>query len=364
MIEGVRKMADTKRLYYLDNLRVAVIILVIAHHVGQAYGPTGGWWPIQEEARAPLLGPFFTVNRSFFMSLFFMISGYFTVMSFRSKSGNAFLKDRALRLGLPALVFGLIMIPMNLFVFAPADGPKPSIFPIEVGHLWFLEHLLIFSAGYVLWQTLRGKHAEREQHQGNPPGYLSILIVALILALVTGVVRIWYPIDKWVYLLGFIRVAFADVPRDLSFFIIGVLAYDRGWFQKFPTRDGYIWLGIGVTLAGFWYAYSLLLWEFLPTSGVTMDILRLIWEMLLCFGFCIGLTVLFREKFNFQGNLGKIMAQSQYGAYIFHVLLVLLFQFLVLGLDLSPFVKFVLVTLAAVPTTFLFSNWVRKPLHL
>jgi glucan biosynthesis protein C len=285
-------------------------------------------------------------------------------MSFRSKSGNAFLKDRALRLGLPALVFGLIMIPMNLFVFAPADGPKPSIFPIEVGHLWFLEHLLIFSAGYVLWQTLRGKHAEREQHQGNPPGYLSILIVALILALVTGVVRIWYPIDKWVYLLGFIRVAFADVPRDLSFFIIGVLAYDRGWFQKFPTRDGYIWLGIGVTLAGFWYAYSLLLWEFLPTSGVTMDILRLIWEMLLCFGFCIGLTVLFREKFNFQGNLGKIMAQSQYGAYIFHVLLVLLFQFLVLGLDLSPFVKFVLVTLAAVPTTFLFSNWVRKPLHL
>ena len=39
-------MIDTKRLYYLDNLRVAVIILVIAHHVGQAYGPTGGWWVI------------------------------------------------------------------------------------------------------------------------------------------------------------------------------------------------------------------------------------------------------------------------------------------------------------------------------
>jgi hypothetical protein len=45
-------------------------------------------------------------------------------------------------------------------------------------------------------------------------------------------------------------------------------------------------------------------------------------------------------------------------------LLVLVFQFLVLGLSLAPLVKFVLVTLAAVPTTFLFSNWVRKPLHL
>jgi peptidoglycan/LPS O-acetylase OafA/YrhL len=103
-------MTNSNRLYYLDNLRVAVIILVIAHHVGQAYGPTGGWWPIQEAARAPLLGPFFTVNRSFFMSLFFMISGYFTVMSFRSKGARAFLKDRALRLGIPALAFGILLV--------------------------------------------------------------------------------------------------------------------------------------------------------------------------------------------------------------------------------------------------------------
>ena len=356
-------MTDSKRLYYLDNLRVAVIILVIAHHVGQAYGPTGGWWPIQEESRSALLGPFFTVNRSFFMSLFFMISGYFTVMSYRSKGGQAFLKDRALRLGLPALIFGLIMIPMKLFVFA-SEGETASIFPIDVGHLWFLEHLLIFSAVYVLWQTLRGNRVRPEQGQGNPPGYLTVLSAALVLAVITGVVRIWYPIDKWVYLLGFIRVAFADVPRDLGFFIIGLLAYDRRWFQKFPTRDGYIWLGIGLVLAVFWYAYDLVLWKFLPISSIVIDIGYLIWEMLLCFGMCIGLTVLFREKFNSQGRIGKAMAQAQYGAYIFHVLFVLLFQFLVIGLPIAPFAKFVLVTLAAVPTTFLFSYWVKKPLHL
>lgn len=357
-------MKASKRLYYLDNLRVAVIILVIAHHVGQAYGPTGGWWPIQEEARSAVLGPFFTVNRSFFMSLFFMISGYFTVMSFRSKGARAFLKDRALRLGIPALVFGLLMVPMNLFVFAPTDGPRPSILPIDVGHLWFLEHLLIFSAGYVLWQRTRGPRSEPILNQGNMPGYLSILAFALVLAVVTGIVRIWFPIDKWVYLLGFIRVAFADVPRDLSFFVLGVLAYDRQWFQRFPTRDGYIWLGTGLALAGYWYGDSLGFWKALPFSAIALDVLRLIWEMLVCFGFCIGLVVLFREKFNFQGNLGKVMAQSQYGAYIFHVLLVLVFQFLVLSLALPPFVKFALVTLASVPATFLFSHWVRKPLHL
>jgi len=237
-------------------------------------------------------------------------------------------------------------------------------FPIDVGHLWFLEHLLIFSAGYVLWQTLRGNRVKPEPGQGNPPGYLTVLMVALFLAIVTGVVRIWYPIDKWVYLLGFIRVAFADVPRDLGFFIIGVLAYDRQWFQRFPLKNGYIWLGIGLALAVCWYAYNLALWKLLPTSGIVMDIIRLLWEMLLCFGMCIGLTVLFREKFNFQGRIGKAMSQGQYGAYIFHVLFVLLFQFVVIGLPISPFAKFILVTLAAVPSTFLFSYWVKKPLHL
>lgn len=351
-------MSDTNRLYYLDNLRVALVILVIAHHVGQAYGPTGGDWMITDASSAPVLGAFFFVNRSFFMSLFFMISGYFTVMSYRAKGARPFLKDRLLRLGLPVLGFALLMIPLKLFVF---DDPP---FPLEVGHLWFLEHLLIFSAGYVLWERVRKGRPAENQGPANPPGYAPILLTALGLAVVTGIVRIVSPIDDWVYLLGFIRVAFADVPRDLAFFIIGVAAYKGDWFRKFPTRDGYVWLSVGVGLAVFWYAYELLLWRWLPTDGIGWDIFRLLWEMVFCFGMGIGLTALFREKFNTQGRLGKAMAQSQFAAYIFHIFFVLLFQALLTGVALPALAKFVLVTLAAVPVTFLFSDWVRKPLRL
>jgi len=112
-------MKATDRLYYVDYLKVVITMLVIAHHVGQAYGPTGGWWPILEENGSAVLGSFFTVNRSFFMSLFFMLAGYFTVIAVQSKGAKAFLKDRALRLGIPVLIFGLVMIPMQMFVFAP-----------------------------------------------------------------------------------------------------------------------------------------------------------------------------------------------------------------------------------------------------
>ena len=41
-------LVPANRIFYLDNLRIVLTILVIAHHVGQAYGPTGGYWPVQE----------------------------------------------------------------------------------------------------------------------------------------------------------------------------------------------------------------------------------------------------------------------------------------------------------------------------
>ena len=89
------------RLVFLDNLRVPLTILVVAHHAGQAYGPTGGRWPVFNPERAAILGPFFTVNASFFMGLFFLLSAYFLPAAYDRKGAAAFLRDRSLRLGLP-----------------------------------------------------------------------------------------------------------------------------------------------------------------------------------------------------------------------------------------------------------------------
>jgi multidrug transporter EmrE-like cation transporter len=230
--------------------------------------------------------------------------------------------------------------------------------------MWFVEHLLLFSAAYALWRALRRRQAEPDEHGRKAPHYLSIVAFALGLAVVSAVVRIWYPIDKWVFLLGFFRVAFADLPRDLAFFVIGLVAYRRQWLSTFPTRTGRVWLSVGLVLAGLWYAYALGLNALFPIGETAMGVIYPIWEALLCCGMCIGLVVLFRDRLDVQGRLGRALGQSQYAAYIFHVPVILLFQYAVLGLDFPPFAKFALVTLLSVPLTFLLSNWVRRPLQL
>ncbi len=362
-IPSVSMGTKPARIFYLDTLKIVLTILVIAHHVGQAYGPTGGYWPVQETARAALLAPFFTVNRSFFMSLFFMISGYFMVSAYQRNGFAGFIRSRFVRLGVPVLAFAVLMLPSRLFLFGEHITRWDDYF--NAGHLWYLEHVLLFSLVYALWQRIRESSRGNAQRPSRVfvrqgPRLLTICAAMLVVAAACAVVRIWSPIDRWMNLLGFFRVAFADVPRDLAFFIFGAIAFKRGWFESFPTRRGLLWLAVGVVSALTWYAWSLL-----PHSGVTLSarafaIAYPVWEELVCFGMCIGLLVLFRQTANVQGRLAKFLAANQYSAYFWHPMLIVGIQMGFLALPLSPFVKFIAVTALGVPIVFFWSWLVRN----
>ena len=362
-IPSVSMGTKPARIFYLDTLKIVLTILVIAHHVGQAYGPTGGYWPVQETARAALLAPFFTVNRSFFMSLFFMISGYFMVSAYQRNGFAGFIRSRFVRLGVPVLAFAVLMLPSRLFLFGEHITRWDDYF--NAGHLWYLEHVLLFSLVYALWQRIRESSRGNAQRPSRVfvrqgPRLLTICAAMLVVAAACAVVRIWSPIDRWMNLLGFFRVAFADVPRDLAFFIFGAIAFKRGWFESFPTRRGLLWLAVGVVSAITWYAWSLL-----PHSGVTLSarafaIAYPVWEELVCFGMCIGLLVLFRQTANVQGRLAKFLAANQYSAYFWHPMLIVGIQMGFLALPLSPFVKFIAVTALGVPIVFFWSWLVRN----
>lgn len=357
-------MSAKQRLHFFDNLRVVAMCLVIAHHAAQPYGPTGGVWPIMEARRAELLGPFFMVNRSFGMSLFFLIAGYFAVLSCDRSGPKAFLKSRLLRLGLPLLAVIVVMMLLQVFLFGAQDGALGSPWPVEVGHMWFVEHLLIFSLVYGLWRLVRLRRNPAPRGPAAVPRWWAIAAFALGLAVVTGLVRIWFPIDDWSNILGFLKVAWGDVPRDLSFFVLGLLAYRHQWVSRFPARSGFAWLGLGLFLAALWYAYDLWLRQPLRLDDTAADVFALLWEALLCCGMCIGLTVLFRERANLQTRLLRWLAQAQYAAYVVHLFVVLAFQALLAGLAAPPLAKFALVTLASIPVSFLIAGLIRKPLRL
>jgi len=349
------------RLFYLDKLKILLTILVIAHHVGQAYGPTGGYWPVQEAVRAPVLGPLIDVNRSFFMSLFFMISGFFMVSAYDRNGFGKFIRSRFVRLGVPVVAFAVLMLVIRIFILGNHITRWDDIF--NPGHLWYVEHLLLFSLVYALWRKLRESSVRNatqagQRLDGPAPGFLVTFAALLLVALACGIVRIWSPIDHWMNLLGFFSVAFADVPRDLAFFIFGCMAFRRGWLQSFPTRRGLTWFAIGLLAAAAWFT-----WKLIPhghLSAPVFAISHLVWEELVCFGMCIGLLVLFRQAANFQGPFGKMLADNQYSAYFWHPIFILGIQMAFVALPLGSLVKFIAVTALGVPLVFFWSWLMRR----
>ena len=109
------------RLYFVDNLRILLITLVVLHHLAITYGHTGGWYYYEgqpDELTTILIAIFTTINQAFFMGFFFMISAYFTPGSYDRKGTGSFLKDRLLRLGIPLLFYIVIIEPLLVYVLA------------------------------------------------------------------------------------------------------------------------------------------------------------------------------------------------------------------------------------------------------
>ena len=106
-----------ERIYFIDNLRIVLTILVVLRHQSIFY------------AANVLLMLFLMINQAFFMGLFFFLSGCFTPMSFDRKGSLVFLKDRLLRFGVPILLYLFVISPLAktcMHIFQQQVLPSPA----------------------------------------------------------------------------------------------------------------------------------------------------------------------------------------------------------------------------------------------
>lgn len=353
------------RLHYLDNLKAILIILVIFHHAGQPYG-SGGGWPIQDSTKTSLLGPYFWLQASFFMGLMFFVSAYFVPPYIDRKGATAFLKDRLVRLGIPlaAFAFGRSLPFLAYYVQTYFGfGEKPSGWTglrwqdMPLGHLWFVEHLLVYSALYVLLRSFVPSAARTEpRREGTLPGDRYLVAYILAMSAITLLVRVWYPIDRWVGILGFIQSEPAHLPQYLSMFFLGAVAFRRGWMDELPLARGLYWLAIGIAAFVIGRVLPIWAWWGRGPAGVVMTFA----EGFVAVGFSVGMVAVFKSALNRTGRVWQVLSANAYAAYLFHVPIVIAIQYALLALPAGPLTKFAIVCLIGVPVTFGVSHLVRK----
>ena len=360
--------AGGSRLQFVDALRVTVIAVVIAHHAAQPYGPTGGDWPVSDPANLAWLEPFYFVNAAFGLSLLFLLAGYFVPRAVDRKGPTTFLQERWRRIGVPMLVVALgVHLPIGFLVdeeISTAGDLVREMYDsgllLPYFHLWFLGHLVLYSVGYVLVRRIAARH-ELSPRVVAPPGHATIVGFVVALALVTWIVRAWYPIDEWVPLLFVLAAEPARLAQYVAMFAVGVIAARGDWLRRFPTRTGIIWLIIGVTASAGVYALMLLDRDNWGADEFGLRSLVFItWETVICVGMGIGLIVLFRVIANGTHRFVAAMAAASYAAYIVHLTFVVGAQAGLESLDLPGHVKLAIVAIFGIVASFVIGHLSRN----
>ncbi|MDF2615181.1 MAG: acyltransferase [Clostridia bacterium] len=378
---------EKKRAYFLDHLKVFLTFLVTIHHVGQAYGPTGGFWQYKSSLNESTawLGSFFSVNAAFFMGLFFMISGYLLPASYDRKGFRHFIKDKLYRLGIPTLLAAFVIVPCEMYFYysfytgnMPMSlmnyyihiylgiGGKPTGFVESVGwpefnfgHAWFIEQLLIYSILYAIARKLFAQI--KLQAKQMRISILFLFIIGGVVSVSSLIIRTFYPIDKWVGILGFIQAEPAHLPQYVTFFIVGIVAFKKDLFMQCDKKLGYCVFAAGVFMGAVIYLRDLL-----PGFVIQNVYGNWAWyESFMAIFISWGLIVFFREKLNNTSAFAKVLADNSFTAYILHYPIVLAVQY---SLDLvnlgSATAKFFTVSILALIMTYGISYLMREIINV
>ena len=347
MASDNRPSRSSQRLHDLDALRaVAMLLGILLHGTLFVLPEPILLWPIHDPAATG--DPFYQVMIEFIhgfrMPVFFLLSGFFSVLLWERRGLREFAMQRLKRVGIPFIVGCLTVVPLGVWlVLHFGEGWKEPywVLPLvwlfgTLGHLWFLWYLLLMAAGLVIAARLGVRF-------GHPIIWWLTIPLSLASALLmiepvvggdgdagTGLVP--NPALLWYYTCFFVFGAFmyrrdivvrrwwsvALIPATGAFTLVVYLLYLHNGHIGGTPENAYMfrnWLTLVATVFDTAFA----------------------WLM------CIGLMGLFRWIAARERFWVRYMSDASYWMYLMHMFLVILGQRLVVGWPIHYHLKFLLV---------------------
>jgi surface polysaccharide O-acyltransferase-like enzyme len=150
-------------------------------------------------------------------------------------------------------------------------------------------------------------------------------------------------------------------------FIAGLEASRHGWLLRVPHRFGMRWLGLSLGGgAAVWFALLVIAvrmrWQTRSFDGGWhwQSAVLSTWESFFCVGVCLGLIVLFRERFNAQGRIARFLSDNAFAVYVLHPPVVIGASLALRGVQAPPVAKFAIVSAIATGVTFVAAVPLRR----
>jgi glucan biosynthesis protein C len=357
------------RLFYIDNLRIFLISLVVLHHFIISYGAPGGWFYNESQAEFPWQIPmsmFVATNQAFFMGMFFFISSFFILPALIRKGNKTFIKERIIRLGIPLVIYYFLIQSITIFIRNKfIRGNQHSYFNHLIdsnnwgfGPMWFVEALLIFTTLFLIIRLIKVKLIFKF------PGTKKILLAALLVGIGQFLIRIKMPVGTGH---EFTNFQFPFFLQYIFLFPLGIIAYQNNWMDSINSRTGWRWFGFAQILIFIGFPAIFILGGALDGGTETFMggfswqcFAYATWEQFLCFSLIIGLFGIFKKKFNTQGNIAKKLSGSAYSVYVLHPPILVGINALFLNWHIPQLLKFIALSPIALIACFLIAQLVKQ----
>lgn len=359
---------SSKKINYIDHLKVVLTVLVVLHHSFITYGAPGGWYYSQKTTHMGALIPmtmFVAINQAFFMGFFFFLSAYFITSSYQKKGAKQFVLDRLKRLGIPLVFYSFILSPVMIYlVYYFGEGHHIGFLQflggfddwIDFGVLWFVAALLLFTLIYVLWRNII---KSRPARIFAVPSAGKIILFAVFIGVVSFFVRTVFPVGWVLKPVGF---QLGHFSQYIALFILGLTAYKNEWLKKLSYRTGKQMLGLVIVLILFFPVFYIIK----QLTNMPLDwfnggfhwqaLLYAVWEQVI--GFSIITVLLTFGKRWWNNSLALLSKFSRYtfAVYIFHPLVLISLALLATDWAIDPSVKLLIVAPLAVIGSFLLAS--------
>jgi len=362
-----------KRAYYIDRLRIFLILLLIFHHSAIAFGARGGWYYITPQAVTGsaqfVLSLFMAIDQAFFLGLFFFISALLMPASFDRKGFGKFVQDRLVRLGIPLVAYTLLLHPTLKFVVSrhlgqTADPWLDFVWIVDTtypgpGPMWFVLTLLVFEIVYALYRRVATGKAGLTPGRKLPSAQ-TIIAFMIGTGLAAFVVRLFFPIGG-----NFFGLQFGYFTLYIVMYVLGIVAHRNDWLERFTLRQAVPWFMASLLSIPCFVAVLM--------SSRTPEAVRNIaggqnlralayamWEPVICVGFCFFLLMFFKKYLDTPGKLPSVLAADSYAVYVIHPVIVVGYTLLAEQATLPPLAGLISILALGVPTCFLLAHLLRK----
>lgn len=360
------------RLDYLDNLKVLLIAAIIGLHAILGYVGLIEVWTYSEVRETTINSVAETalliVGSPFgymLIALLFLVSGLLAPASYGRKGPARFIRDRLLRLGVPFVVYVLVVQPALVYwLFLATGHPQDSYAEeflsdqgwLDTGPLWFVGVLLVFSLVYAAYRAARDRLAPPRptDRPRRPVTMRQLALVMLVVAPLSFAIRLTYPYGSES---GFFDLNLWEWPACIAAFTLGIVGARRDWLTAVPddlvrrcravTLVAVVAMGAVLTAVGLLDAVDEALggWHWFAAAFVAV-------EAVLTIAGPVWLVTAARRRLARRYRHGPTLSRCSYGAFMVQTIALLGLAVALRPVPLPAEVKAVLVAVGAIAASF------------